>query len=29
MNLFQHQIDALNETKRFTRCAYYHEMGLG
>ena len=29
MQLLKHQIDGLNETKSFTRCAYYWTMGLG
>lgn len=29
MNLFQHQIDALNDTNDRTRVAYYHGMGSG
>lgn len=29
MNLYQHQIDALEQTKDFENCAYYLDMGLG
>lgn len=29
MNLYQHQIDVLEKTKDFNRCAYYLDMGLG
>ena len=29
MKLYQHQIDALERTKTFNKCAYYHDMGLG
>lgn len=29
MNLYTHQINALNETKTFNRVAYYLDMGLG
>ena len=29
MKLFQHQIDVLEKTKQFNRCAYYLDMGLG
>lgn len=29
ITLYQHQTDALERTKDFTRCAYYHDMGLG
>lgn len=29
MKLFNHQIEALEKTKEFNRCAYYLDMGLG
>lgn len=29
MQLFKHQIDALERTRNRKRCAYYHEMGTG
>ena len=29
MKLFQHQIDVLEKTKQFNKCAYYLDMGLG
>lgn len=29
MKLYQHQEDALERTKTFNKCAYYHDMGLG
>lgn len=29
MKLFQHQIDVLEKTNQFNRCAYYLDMGLG
>lgn len=29
MNLYAHQINALNDTKAFNRVAYYLDMGLG
>lgn len=29
MQLMKHQIEALEETKKFNRCAYYYDMGLG
>ena len=29
MRLFDHQTSALNETEKFNRVAYYHDMGLG
>lgn len=29
INLYQHQSQALDETKQFNRVAYYHDMGLG
>lgn len=29
MELFKHQIEALDTTKNFNRCAYYLDMGLG
>lgn len=29
MELYKHQIDALEHTKTFNKCAYYHDMGLG
>lgn len=29
MKLMKHQIEALEETKQFNRCAYYYDMGLG
>lgn len=29
MKLYKHQIDALERTKTFNKCAYYHDMGLG
>lgn len=29
MNLYPHQIEALEKTKDFNRCAYYYDMGLG
>ena len=29
MKLFEHQIEALEKTKDFNRCAYYLDMGLG
>lgn len=29
MKLYKHQEDALERTKTFTKCAYYHDMGLG
>ena len=29
MKLYQHQIDALEKTKDYNRCAYYLDMGLG
>lgn len=29
MKLYQHQIDALEETKDFNRVAFFHDMGLG
>lgn len=29
MKLFPHQAAALRDTAEFTRCAYYHDMGLG
>lgn len=29
MQLMKHQIEALEETKQFNRCAYYYDMGLG
>ncbi len=29
MELFKHQIEALEKTKEFNRCAYYLDMGLG
>lgn len=29
MKLFQHQIDVLEKTGQFNRCAYYLDMGLG
>ena len=29
MQLMKHQIEALKETKKFNRCAYYYDMGLG
>lgn len=29
MNLYPHQTEALDKTKDFNRCAYYHDMGLG
>lgn len=29
MQLMKHQKEALNRTKNFSRCAYYHDMGLG
>lgn len=29
MKLYKHQEDALERTKAFNKCAYYHEMGLG
>lgn len=29
MQLMKHQIEALDQTKNFHRCAYYYDMGLG
>lgn len=29
MKLYKHQEEALERTKTFNKCAYYHEMGLG
>ena len=29
INLYQHQLDALEQTKSMNRCAYYLDMGLG
>lgn len=29
MKLYEHQINALNETEKFNKCAYFLEMGLG
>lgn len=29
MKLYKHQEDALERTKTFKKCAYYHDMGLG
>ena len=29
MKLYKHQEDALERTKTFNKCAYYHDMGLG
>lgn len=29
VNLYKHQIDALNQTESMNRCAYYLDMGLG
>ncbi|MBR4683144.1 MAG: DEAD/DEAH box helicase [Elusimicrobiaceae bacterium] len=29
MNLYKHQVEALERTKQFNRVAYYHDMGLG
>lgn len=29
MKLYPHQIEALEKTKDFNRCAYYYDMGLG
>lgn len=29
MNLYEHQIKALNETKNYNKVAYYLDMGLG
>ena len=29
MNLYQHQVESLERTKNFNRCAYFHDMGLG
>lgn len=29
MKLFKHQEEALKKTEGFSRCAFYHEMGLG
>lgn len=29
LNLYQHQVDALNEAKDKNRVAFYHDMGLG
>lgn len=29
MNLYKHQEEALERTKTFNKCAYYHDMGLG
>ena len=29
MKLYQHQEEALERTKTFNKCAYYHDMGLG
>ena len=29
LNFMQHQVDALNKTETFNRCAYYLDMGLG
>ena len=29
MKLYKHQEDALERTKDFNKCAFYHEMGLG
>ena len=29
MELFRHQIEVLEKTKDFNKCAYYLDMGLG
>lgn len=29
ITLLKHQIEALNETKQFNKCAYFYDMGLG
>lgn len=29
MKLYEHQKQALTETKNFNKVAYYHDMGLG
>lgn len=29
MKLYKHQIDALERTKTFNKCAFFHDMGLG
>jgi hypothetical protein len=29
MNLYQHQIEALDLIKDYNRCAVYYDMGLG
>lgn len=29
LNLYPHQIDALNESQNKNRVAFYHDMGLG
>ncbi|EPS55265.1 hypothetical protein CLQ_07093 [Clostridium botulinum Af84] len=29
MNLYPHQIKALEEVENFNRCAFYLDMGLG
>lgn len=29
MNLYEHQIEALEKTKNYNRVAYYYDMGLG
>ena len=29
MKLYKHQEEALERTKTFNKCAYYHDMGLG
>lgn len=28
MKLYKHQEEALERTKAFNKCAYYHEMGV-
>lgn len=29
MNLYPHQVDALEQTKNLNRCAFFLDMGLG
>lgn len=29
MNLYPHQNEALDMTKKYNKCAYYYDMGLG
>lgn len=29
VNLYPHQIEALDQTKDYNRVAYYYDMGLG